>query len=108
MQQLSFFIILVAALGLLITERIRNDLVAVLIILALYLAHLLRPAEALSGFGSEPAVVEFGQFRRVHAGQPPDLIRPVELAPAAPRLRRREGGLDSFARGRVVGGEPLE
>jgi di/tricarboxylate transporter len=56
-QQLLFFVILIAAFALLLTERLRNDLVAVLIILSLGVTGLLKPAEALSGFGSEPAIV---------------------------------------------------
>jgi di/tricarboxylate transporter len=56
-QQLSFAMILVVAFGLLMTERIRSDLVAILVILALYLTRVLSPAEALSGFSSEPALV---------------------------------------------------
>jgi di/tricarboxylate transporter len=52
-----FFGILIVAFGLLITERLRNDLVAVLIILALAISGLLSAEEALSGFGSEPAIV---------------------------------------------------
>jgi len=55
--ELAFFAILVVAIALLITERLRPDLVAVLIILALYLTHLLSAEEALAGFGSEPAIV---------------------------------------------------
>jgi di/tricarboxylate transporter len=56
-QLLSFFAILIAAFGLLLTERLRNDIVALLIILALAVTGLLEPAEALSGFSSEPAIV---------------------------------------------------
>ena len=56
-QQLSFFVILIAAFALLLTERLRNDLVAVLIILALAVSGILEPKEALAGFGSEPAIV---------------------------------------------------
>src|SRR5215216_3547912 len=56
-QQISFFAILVSAFALLVTERIRNDIVAILIILALYITDVLSPAEALSGFSSEPAIV---------------------------------------------------
>jgi di/tricarboxylate transporter len=56
-QLLSFFAILIAAFGLLLTERLRNDIVALLIILALTITGLLEPAEALSGFSSEPAIV---------------------------------------------------
>jgi len=56
-QQLSFLIILALAFGLLISERIRSDLVAVLIVLSLAVTRVLSPSEALSGFGSEPAIV---------------------------------------------------
>jgi di/tricarboxylate transporter len=56
-QQSSFFVILIVAFGLLLTEKLRNDLVAILIMLALVLAGVLESGEALSGFGSEPAVV---------------------------------------------------
>lgn len=61
-QQLSFLIILVVACWLLITERIRSDLVAVLIVLALAITRVLSPTEALSGFGSEPAIVVVSIF----------------------------------------------
>lgn len=57
LQQLSFLIILALAFGLLISERIRSDLVAVLIVLSLAVTRVLSPSEALSGFGSEPAIV---------------------------------------------------
>ena len=56
-QQILFFVILVGAFALLLTERVRNDVVAVLIVLALAGTRLLEPAEALSGFSSEPAIV---------------------------------------------------
>jgi di/tricarboxylate transporter len=56
-QQLGFLAILLIAFALLLTERLRNDIVAVLVILALSISGLLKPAEALSGFGSEPAIV---------------------------------------------------
>jgi di/tricarboxylate transporter len=61
-QQIGFLAILAAAFVLLLTERIRNDLVAVLIILALYLSRTLSPAEALAGFSSEPAIVVASVF----------------------------------------------
>ena len=48
-QQLVFLVILVVAFALLITEKLRNDLVAVLIILALSISGVLEPKEALSG-----------------------------------------------------------
>jgi di/tricarboxylate transporter len=60
--QLAFLAILVAAFALLLTERLRNDLVAVLIIVALAVTGILEPREALSGFGSEPAIVVAGIF----------------------------------------------
>jgi di/tricarboxylate transporter len=55
--QLSFIVILVVAFGLLLTEWIRNDVVAVLIILALSISRVVSPSEALAGFGSEPAII---------------------------------------------------
>ncbi len=55
-QQALFFLILIVAFGLLITEKLRNDAVAILIIIALTASGLLSSAEALAGFGSEPAI----------------------------------------------------
>lgn len=62
LQQLILLIILVAALVLLITERIRVDLTAVLIVVALVATRILEPDEALSGFSSEPAIVVASVF----------------------------------------------
>lgn len=56
-QQVFFLLILTAAIVLFITEWIRSDLVAVMIIVALYVTRVLDPRDALSGFSSEPAVV---------------------------------------------------
>jgi di/tricarboxylate transporter len=56
-QQISVFVILIVAFAILVTERIRNDLVAILIVLALYGTHVLTAPEALAGFSSEPAIV---------------------------------------------------
>jgi di/tricarboxylate transporter len=61
-QQISFFVIVVVAFGLLITERLRNDLVAILVVLALAITGVLSPSEALSGFGSQPAIVVVSIF----------------------------------------------
>src|SRR5215212_7984669 len=61
-QQVVFFAILLAAFGLLVTEWLRNDLVALLIILALAITGVLPPDEALAGFSSEPAIVVAGIF----------------------------------------------
>ncbi len=55
--QISFFIILIVAFTLLLTERLRNDLVAILIVLSLYVTGVLDAEEALAGFSSEPAIV---------------------------------------------------
>ncbi len=57
LQQIAFLIILAVAFGLLLTERLRNDLVAVLIVLALFATRILNADDALSGFSSEPAIV---------------------------------------------------
>src|SRR5438093_7911607 len=56
-QQAIFLVILAAAFALLVTERLRNDVVAVLIILALFVTHTLDARGALAGFSSEPAIV---------------------------------------------------
>ena len=61
-QQIAFFVILVGALVLFVTEWIRPDVVAVLVIIALYVTRVLKPEEALSGFSSEPAIVVAGIF----------------------------------------------
>lgn len=61
-QQIAFLLILIVALVLFVTEWIRTDLVAVLIVVALYVTRVLKPEEALSGFSSEPAIVIAGIF----------------------------------------------
>jgi di/tricarboxylate transporter len=61
-QQIAFLLILLLALVLFVTEWIRTDVVAVLIVLALYATRVLKPEEALSGFSSEPAIVIAGIF----------------------------------------------
>lgn len=57
MAQLTLLIILGGVSLLLLTERIRIDVTGILIIVALAVTGLLSPEEALSGFGSEPAIV---------------------------------------------------
>ena len=52
-----FLAILAVAIGLLVTERLRPDLVALLIVLALAYTRILSTSDALSGLNSEPAVV---------------------------------------------------
>jgi di/tricarboxylate transporter len=56
-QQTLFFLILIVAFALLITEKLRNDVVAVLIVIALYAVGAADEKMALSGFASEPAIV---------------------------------------------------
>ncbi len=55
--QLTLFAILTVAIVLLVTEALRVDVVAVLIILALYVTGVLSGEDALNGFRSEPAIV---------------------------------------------------
>src|SRR5689334_9359515 len=56
-NQIYLFIILTGAIILLLTEWIRIDLTAILIIVALGLTGVLEPEAALSGFSSEPAIL---------------------------------------------------
>jgi di/tricarboxylate transporter len=57
LHQMVFFAILAVAIGLLITEKLRTDMIALLIIVALAISGLLSPEQALEGFKSEPAIV---------------------------------------------------
>lgn len=61
-QQTLFLLILVAAIVLFMTEWIRTDVVAVMVVIALYLTRVLDAKDALSGFSSEPAIVVAGIF----------------------------------------------
>ena len=47
-QQIAFLLILIGAILLFVTEWIRTDLVALLVVVALYVARVLKPDEALS------------------------------------------------------------
>lgn len=55
--QIIYLVIAAVAFGLLISDKLRVDLVGILIILALALTGLLSPAQAFSGLASEPALV---------------------------------------------------
>ncbi|HJV84474.1 MAG TPA: SLC13 family permease [Noviherbaspirillum sp.] len=55
--QITYLIIAVVTLVVLVTDRLRVDLVGLLIILALALTGILSPEQAFSGLGSEPALV---------------------------------------------------
>jgi len=61
-QQILFLLILIAAIVLFMTEWIRTDIVAVMIVIALYVMRVLDAKDALSGFSSEPAIVIAGIF----------------------------------------------
>ena len=51
-QQVLFFAILAVAFALYLTERIRNDVVSLLVVLALSVTKILEPEEALAGSNS--------------------------------------------------------
>lgn len=55
-EMITVFLILGVAVGLFVSDRLRLDVVAVMVLLALTLTGLLTPGQALSGFG-EPLVV---------------------------------------------------
>ncbi|MEI2611015.1 MAG: SLC13 family permease [Candidatus Promineifilaceae bacterium] len=55
--QLLLLLILVGVFALLLSERIRIDLTAILIIITLAISRILTPEEALAGFSSEPSLV---------------------------------------------------
>src|SRR5436305_15263603 len=90
-QQIAFFAILIVALFLFVTECIRTDLVAVLVVVALYVTRVLKPDEALSGFSSEPAIVIAGIFvlcRALHVTGLSDSIGSLIGSLAGSRLIR--------------------
>ena len=62
LPQVTFLVILVAALALFIRGRMRVDLVAMLVLLALAITGVLDLRQAMSGFGSEPAIIVAAVF----------------------------------------------
>lgn len=62
MPQITFSIIMVIAVILFVTDVLRVDIVAVLIILALAITGLIGTTEAFSGFSSEPAIIVAAVF----------------------------------------------
>src|SRR6476646_7334882 len=62
LQQWLFLAVMIATFAFLLSKRLRVDLIALLVILALAVTKLLTPDESLSGLGSEPAVVVAGIF----------------------------------------------
>ncbi len=61
-DQWIFLAIMLTSIVLFITEFLRVDIVAVLIILALSISGLIEPTEAFSGFSSEPAIIVAAVF----------------------------------------------
>src|SRR5690606_24134156 len=61
-EQLAFGLILAGGLYLFISERLRVDVTAMLILLALVLTGVLDGKQALSGFSSEPAIIVAAVF----------------------------------------------
>ena len=61
-SQLAFGLILAGGLYLFISERLRVDVTAMLILLALVLTGVLDGKQALSGFASEPAIIVAAVF----------------------------------------------
>lgn len=93
--QLAVFAVLVVAFVLLITERIRSDIVALLIVLSVWAIGVLEPEEALSGFSSEPAIVVAGIFVLTGA------LERTGVSAAAGRLIARLAG-SSYSRAILV------
>jgi di/tricarboxylate transporter len=62
LEQFTFLLILGAGLVLFVTERLRVDVTAMLILVALGLTGILTAREAVSGLASEPAVVVAAVF----------------------------------------------
>jgi di/tricarboxylate transporter len=61
-QQIIFLLIVAITLMLFISERVRIDVAAMLTLLTLAITGILTPAEALSGFASEPAIIVASVF----------------------------------------------
>lgn len=62
LSQILFLLILAGGLYLFVTEKLRVDVTAMLILLALVLTRVLDPRQALSGFASEPAIIVAAVF----------------------------------------------
>ncbi|MGQ4582142.1 SLC13 family permease [Lysobacter sp. F60174L2] len=61
-DQITFLLILAGALYLFISERLRIDVSAMVVLLAMVIAGVLDPDQALSGFASEPAIIVAAVF----------------------------------------------
>jgi di/tricarboxylate transporter len=62
LNQVLFLLILCGGLYLFVSERLRVDVTAMLLLLALVLTGVLDPKQALSGFASEPAIIVAAVF----------------------------------------------
>lgn len=62
LQQILFLLILCGGLYLFVSERLRVDVTAMLILLVMVLTGVLDPKQALSGFASEPAIIVAAVF----------------------------------------------
>lgn len=62
LEQILFLLILAGGLYLFVSERLRVDVTAMLILLALVLTGVLDAKQALSGFASEPAIIVAAVF----------------------------------------------
>ena len=62
LQQMMFLLIVAGALWIFISGRIRVDVGAMLIVIALVVTGILSPDQALSGFASEPALIVASAF----------------------------------------------
>src|SRR5688572_1360698 len=61
-EQTVFLLILAGALYLFVSERLRVDVTAMLVLMALVATGVLDAAQALSGFASEPAIIVAAVF----------------------------------------------
>src|SRR6476659_3044600 len=62
LHQILFLLILAGGLYLFVSERLRIDVSAMLVLLALVLTGVLKADQALSGFASEPAIIVAAVF----------------------------------------------
>lgn len=61
-QEIAYLAILIGAFALLVSEKLRADLVALLIVVALAVTGVLTPEQALAGFGNEAAIIAASVF----------------------------------------------
>ena len=62
LDQVMFLLILAGGLYLFVTEKLRVDVTAMLLLLAMVVTGVLDPDQALSGFASEPAIIVAAVF----------------------------------------------